>query len=426
MSSIAAELAALAVHLGQRCDRVLLAWRDAVRADPQLTTGDALPRAQLYDHIPALVLAFEHRLSGASSPAAAGLEDQHESAAAHGLHRWQQGYDLREVTRELGLLNECMVLELEDYARKRPWLEPEVMTQARRLWAELCSIGIAESTSQYYRLQQVEARGHMLDLERALDELRELEQSRAELWQQAAHDLRGNLGVVANATAGLAHKSASDAARDKLLRLLERNVASLHYLLDDVSGLARLQAGQEQRRIEPLDAARLLEDLCEDLRPFAEQNGLTLRCAGPAPFAVEGDPVKIRRLTQNLIINGIKYTQHGGVEVGWGDSADNDARRWALCIEDSGPGFHAGPGAPMAGALGKATQVAQESEAKPAVAPNAGTRPDPRPVRQAPGEGLGLSIVKRLCDLLDASVEMTSVPGRGTRFRILLPRHYGE
>ena len=42
----------------------------------------------------------------------------------------------------------------------------------------------------------------------------------------------------------------------------------------------------------------------------------------------------------------------------------------------------------------------------------------------ATGEGLGLSIVKRLCDMLDAKIEMTSETGVGTSFRILFPRHY--
>jgi signal transduction histidine kinase len=43
----------------------------------------------------------------------------------------------------------------------------------------------------------------------------------------------------------------------------------------------------------------------------------------------------------------------------------------------------------------------------------------------APGEGIGLSIVKRLCDLLDATVELETETGVGTAFRILLPRRYG-
>ena len=50
--------------------------------------------------------------------------------------------------------------------------------------------------------------------------------------------------------------------------------------------------------------------------------------------------------------------------------------------------------------------------------------PDRRPVHQERGEGIGLSIVKRLCELLDASVELESKPGEGTTFRVVLPRRY--
>ncbi|MGZ4808467.1 MAG: ATP-binding protein, partial [Thermoanaerobaculia bacterium] len=45
---------------------------------------------------------------------------------------------------------------------------------------------------------------------------------------------------------------------------------------------------------------------------------------------------------------------------------------------------------------------------------------------QQPGEGVGLSIVKRLCELLDASLELATKPGQGTTFRVILPRSYGE
>jgi hypothetical protein len=60
------------------------------------------------------------------------------------------------------------------------------------------------------------------------------------------------------------------------------------------------------------------------------------------------------------------------------------------------------------------------------IAGSARARRDVRPVHQETGEGLGLSIVKRLCDLLDATVELESVVDVGTTFRVLLPLRYGQ
>ena len=105
----------------------------------------------------------------------------------------------------------------------------------------MCSTGIEESVGQYFELQKQEAAGHVKDLESALAEIRELEQQRGELWRQAAHDLRGNLGVVANATVALTHSGLREPSRDEFVRILMRNVTSLHHLLDDVTSLARLR-----------------------------------------------------------------------------------------------------------------------------------------------------------------------------------------
>ena len=67
-----------------------------------------------------------------------------------------------------------------------------------------------------------------------------------------------------------------------------------------MTSLARLQAGQEVRRIEPIDVSPILQQLCEGIRPLAQQRRLFLRCDGPPGYAVDGDAVKIRRIAQNL------------------------------------------------------------------------------------------------------------------------------
>jgi signal transduction histidine kinase len=307
------------------------------------------------------------------------------------------------------------------------------MAAARRIWAQQHGSAIAASTSQYFRLQQVEASSHIQELEHAMATLRELDLQRAQLWQQAAHDLRGNLGVVVNATAGLT-ASTSDAMRANLLRLLDRNVKALHHLLDDVTGLARLQAGQEHRHVESLDAAALLRDVCEGVQVLSQDRNLFLRFDGPATLPVEADPIKTRRIAQNLVLNAVKYTRQGGVTVTWGEGMPGDRERWFLQVQDTGPGFHVGPASQLAGALETATdqanQVAEDgatgevTHVNGEVGSTVRVRTDFRPVHQQTGEGIGLSIVKRLCELLDATVELESTVGVGTTFRVLLPRRY--
>ena len=425
-------LAELAAHLHATREATLRAWRTAVDADRTLTTAHALPSNQLDDHIPGLLDAFERRLdpNGTALPPTTPQQDQ--QAVAHGLHRWQQGYDLREVSRELGRLNEVVVDRLDQYAREHPRVPCDVMATARRIWAEMSGVEASKSIAEYFRLQQIEAAGHIQDLEQALDKIRELEQERADLWQQAAHDLRGNLSVVITATAGLSKVGAKEPVQERFLRVLDRNVASLHHLLDDVMHLARLHAGRETRRVEKVDVAAFLTELTDGLQFFAEQRQLSLSHEGPSPFVVDCDPVKVRRLVQNLVVNALKYTKEGGVTVSWGDSAADDGKRWMLSIQDTGPGFAAGPGTPLVGALEQATealdQVAMGTAAAGAANGGPGSRadavrPSPTAVLQEQGEGIGLSIVKRLAELLDATVEVQS-DARGTTFRVLLPRHY--
>src|ERR1700722_1332440 len=371
-------LSALADHLQARRGDILQAWRHAIDKDPTLTTSESLPRVELYDHIPALLSTFEQQLRAGAAMAHDG--GGHTPAAAHGLQRWQQGYDLREVTRELGKLNEIVVSELEAYR----YPDQELAREARRLGASLYSTGIEESISQYFQLQQQEAAGHVEDLENALRQLQQLEQQRADLWRQAAHDLRGNLGVVANATVGLTQGGLPDTSRDAFVRILMRNLTSLHHLLNDVTDLARLQAGREERRVDSIDISSIVQQLCEGIRPLAQQRRLFLRCNGPQGFAVDGDEVKIRRIAQNLILNAVKFTRDGGITVLWGDSTANDPKRWELCVTDSGPGLHSGSDEPLTQALEKAQEQSVSAAKAPTDYPSA-PAPEPAAARRARG-----------------------------------------
>jgi signal transduction histidine kinase len=421
-------LTKLADYLAEREAALVQAWRLSIRRDPKLTNGNSLPRAELIDHIPSLLRVFERALRHPDGGGDAHASTEPSPAAAHGLQRWQQGYDLHEVTRELGKLNECVILELDDYAKRTAEFSLDGLMEAHRMWTQLCSTAIEESVSQYFALQQQESAGHVADLETALDQIRELEQQRGAVWQQAAHDLRGNLGVVANATVGLTRQSQNDSLRDNFVRILMRNVTSLHHLLDDVTSLARLQAGQESRQIEALDLTAIIEPLCDGIRPIASQRGLYLHTAGPDGFAAEGDAVKIRRIAQNLILNAVKYTRAGGVKVTWGNSSSGDEKRWLLEIADTGPGIPTESGQPIAAALESSHEPAPVDPPthRPATTSETAAHQGEDGVlrRGEAGEGIGLSIVKRLCEMLDATIEMQSLPDTGTTFRILFPKAY--
>ena len=380
---------ALGAHIRSRLPALIEAWRAAVLADPRLTASRVLPRAQLEDHLPSWLASFAAVL--ADEPAAE--RDEARDAEAHGLQRWQQGLDLHDVTREWGCLHRCLVAEFEQLAGSAPAVSAELLSEARMKLADQISEAISSSAEKYFRLERVAASGSVRDLERALADVRVLEKKRAELWQQAAHDLRGNLGVVSNVTQGLHFGDLPPERRQDFLGLLRNNVVALNHLLDDVTDLARLQAGQEQRRVAPFDAAALLRGLAGDLRPLADEKKIFVKAAGPAALVVHGDAVKVRRIAQNLLLNALKYTRAGGVEIAWNDAADGAA--WRFSVTDTGPGFRAGPGAPIVNALhpappetstSAAMAQAEEARCRRRSAPDQpGARRGPRPGdRQAP------------------------------------------
>ena len=95
---------------------------------PLDVNGLDLTRAQFIDHIPAVLDAFEWRLSAElTTEHARAREEQKESAAEHGLHRWQQGYNQPETMCEWGHLHLCLLEELESFQALNPGIDPDAM-----------------------------------------------------------------------------------------------------------------------------------------------------------------------------------------------------------------------------------------------------------------------------------------------------------
>ncbi len=406
-----------------------------MRRDAELTTSSGLSGGALDDHIPSIIddLARRLRSEHARDPSPAGRQGRRD-AAEHGMHRWQQGYDIRETMREWGHLDSVILRELDRYAADRPRIGSEVLSIAREALVTLCMEGTCESATRYVRLQQAEAASRVRDLESSLRALQALEDERSRLLRETAHDLRGSVGVLASTTALLAKPQVDGPARDHFHNLLQQRIRSMGGLLTDLVELARLEAGQNPMRIELFDAAERLREYCEALRPAAAERSLFLKWKGPHSLPVQGDPVKLQRIVQNLLLNALKATQRGGVVVRWWPGAGKAPRQWLLSIGDTGPGFALQSAGPLRHALKRATEAAHRVEAGAADTddePDRHGQADVLVARSGPGsaelpsgEGIGLSIVKRLCEVLGATLELETAPGHGTTIRIAFPMRY--
>jgi signal transduction histidine kinase len=311
------QLAALSDLLAARRDAILRAWRKAARTDPEQTTGRSLTIGQFLDHIPQILDAFEFMLRcypGGEEARAAQL-DQKEEVVKHGLHRWQQGYRLKELMNECGHLQFCIFEELGNIAAAHPELEHATFVEAYRQLLHLINDTINESAVQYERMQQAEAAGRLGDLQGALADLNEIERRRATFIHQAVHDLNNDLLGVNMAATQVSRTDTGNTDRVESGVILQRAVRGLNTMLGELMDLARLEAGQEDREIATFDVGALLTELCASNQFFAHERNLFLKAEGPAQFSVEGDADKVRRVANNLLVNALKYTEVGGVTV---------------------------------------------------------------------------------------------------------------
>lgn len=223
----------------------------------------------------------------------------------------------------------------------------------------------------------------------ALDQIRQQMQGRGEFLRSTSHDLRGNIGIIQGAVSML-DMADTDEERTHMMSMLQRNIRQATQMLTELLDYSRMEAGQEELNVSSVDVNELIEALVESARPLAEERGLWLNYELPAPLIVAGDAVKINRISQNLLLNALKYTQKGGVTVSWGE-LDNDY--WQLTVADTGPGL---------------------------------LWPVPEKKANEQGEGIGLFIVRQLCEFLGGRVSVDSEPEQGTRFQVVLPRNYPE
>jgi signal transduction histidine kinase len=210
----------------------------------------------------------------------------------------------------------------------------------------------------------------------------------------ASHDLRQPLHALSLFANALARRVSGDEPR-RLVANMETTLGSLQDMFNALLDVSRLDAGIVEADKRVFVIGDLLERVAAGFRAQAGAHGLEFRLV-PSRLAVVSDPVLIETVLRNLVGNALKFTERGGVLVGVrrrGDTA-------ILEIHDTGPGV----------AVEDRDRIFEEFERSKHAAHG-----------QNDGLGLGLSIVKRLCNLLDHPVSVASHKGLGTVFRVELP-----
>jgi signal transduction histidine kinase len=206
----------------------------------------------------------------------------------------------------------------------------------------------------------------------------------------AAHDIRQPVHALGLYADWLA--SEPELVHDLVPKIVESTKA-VNRLFDSLFDLARLDSGKIRLNVEPVDLAKLLQELELQYRPLCEAKGLEFRVR-VRPGAVVSDRILLQRVVGNLISNAVKYTQQGGILVA--SRGQGDAPR--IEIWDTGVGI-----APV-----HQREIFREFYKVPG---HAGTEE---------GFGLGLYIVGRLTHILGHPLTLSSRMGRGTVFRLML------
>ncbi|SDG58612.1 Signal transduction histidine kinase [Dyadobacter soli] len=400
----------LTTFLAGRRQDLLNDWRAACEHDFSLKGAATLTKKQFINQVPVMLDMLGARLDG-------GKKDPeiNSLASQHGLHRWERGYSLASLSAEMQHLGRLLLGELRAFWQLYPSTSSsEISTRYEQLFEFGNQINTG-SISQYADLQRQAAASRVEALEKALTELNEIGKQRSDLLRNSSHDLRGSFGTLQGAAALLELVIGSDQERRHVLEILRRNLGSCHTMVTQLMDLARLEAGKETAQIRLVDVGDLLTALTSTYLPLAAERGLEFKSDGPASLLVDCDPLLLQRIIQNLVLNALKHTTSGWVSVCWAMTAEGD---WTVTVQDTGPG------------LPKVDDQVAEQLPTPCSA-------DDHQLRQMAlgtttvsafahkGEGIGLSIVKRLCELLRADLTISSQPGLGTTFQIRFVARWG-
>jgi PAS domain S-box-containing protein len=213
-----------------------------------------------------------------------------------------------------------------------------------------------------------------------------------------AHELRNPLAPLRNVAEILRLESLSDTAR-QATGVMERQIAQLVRLIDDLMDVSRISRGQLTLRKERVDLRAIIESAVETAQPQLALAGVTLSLEVPEePLLLDADATRISQVVLNLLTNAAKFTPSGGrVWV----IVRPQGERVSLVVRDSGIGISAED---QERVFGMFVQLNRDMR------------------RSQTGLGIGLTLVKQMTELHGGSVSVWSAgSGQGSEFTIVLP-----
>jgi two-component system phosphate regulon sensor histidine kinase PhoR len=230
-----------------------------------------------------------------------------------------------------------------------------------------------------------------------LTEVRRLDSMRRDFISNVSHELRTPLAGIRAAAETLQEGALDDKpAAAEFLGHIQRETDRMTQMVEELLELSRIESGAAPLRFAQLDVAALVNDTAKRFRRQAERVGLTITAEAPqSPLTIIGDVERLERALGNLVANAIKFTERGG-SVTLRAEAEDDAV--VISVRDTGIGI------------------------EPELRERVFERFYKADKGRGDGTGLGLAIVKHIARAHEGSVSVESFPGRGSTFRMRLPR----
>jgi PAS domain S-box-containing protein len=241
------------------------------------------------------------------------------------------------------------------------------------------------------------------DLQRELQEhaqrLSESDRRKDEFLATLAHELRNPMAPLRNGLQLIRLAGSNPAMLEQARAMMERQVQQMVRLVDDLLDVSRINRNSLELRKEWVELASVIHAAVETSRPIIEEAEHVLEVSlPPEPLLLDADPVRVAQALANLLNNAAKYTERGGRI--W-LTVERERRHVVVRVRDSGIGI---PVDQLPYIFDMFVQVDRSLE------------------RSRGGLGIGLTLVKRLIELHDGTVEARSAgPGTGSEFVVRLP-----